>query len=307
MAYNVAVIGADELAAYGQDNPMFVGHNVIRDAVDARWTSGGTQAGADITTPGSYAYRAYDGRGTSDTHGSGTLSTIYFNVQIAPSTIDTVGLIFLEPFASAEVTVQIANAGTFGGGDSVAAIVGPLSAQTGDPRIIYTSYAATARYTTVEYIRIRFVKDSGNWTTATLPKLAEFFAGQGRVLGIGWGFGSDLSPNIASVSTFEARSGDLTRYVNHHSRHVARHDQTLSSRSLRGGLDDPSTIRTLASESQSFTRPILYIPRPSSAVSRGLLGFVNGEGLEMPQNDYDANDFTFAFDEQPPFRLTETA
>lgn len=308
MAYAIDAISAGELNAYNADNQMVVGHNVLRDAIDLRWTLGGTQAEADITSPVGYPYRVYDGRGTVPTFSgpTGATNTVYFNAQIPPSTLDTGALIFLAEFGLSEVTLQIANAGTFGGGDAVLDIAGPFPNVRGNPRLAFTGYALGERYTGVEFLRIRFVLAAGNWNTTILPRLTELFLGVGRVFSIGWGFGSDLSPNHGEHTSFDAQSGEETRYIKYHSRHVEESSQVLSEASL-DGLDDVATVRTLAEESLSFKRPLLYIPRPASAISRALLGFGPREGLDMPQTDYDAYEFRFPFREQPMYRKREAA
>lgn len=308
MPYANPAISAGEINAYNGDNQIVVGHNVLRDATQMKWTVGGTQAEADVSSPIGYAYRAHDGRGSVPTFAAGfsATSVLYFNIQIPASTIDTGAMIFLSAFPSADVTVQIANAGAFGGGDGVVSIAGPYVGVDGDPRIGFTTYGTGARYTGVEFIRIIFQKTSGNWSDINAPRLNEFFIGRGRVFSIGWAFGSDLSPNHGEHSSFDAKSGEETRYIHHYGRHVEDSSQVLSSVSL-DGLDDAATARLLASESRSFKRPVLYIPRPVSALSRALLGFGPREGITMPQTDYDNHEFAFPFWEQPNFRLQEAA
>src|SRR5688572_19773661 len=114
MPHAVLAYSTEETSAFNSDNPMVVSHNVLRDAIDARWTEGGSQTDPDLTSPVHYAYRSYDGRAVSPTRiGTSGLSTIYFNVQLPPSTIDTCALLFLRSFPSTAVTVQIADDGAF--------------------------------------------------------------------------------------------------------------------------------------------------------------------------------------------------
>lgn len=298
MVHSVLAYDAGELDAYRGDCPVIVGHNVLRDAIDARWTTTGTQGGADVTAAGSAARRAYDGRATLTTNFSGTQTTVYFNAQIPASTIDTICIIFGANFPSGTVTVQIADDANFTA--NVVTFAGPFLMQTGC-RIV-RSFLEDRRQG-VEYVRARFVRDGGTYINQ--PLVAEIFLGRGRVLSQWWGFGNDAEPSRSKSIDRDTPQGDRTRYLHHYDRHQARHQQTLST-SVNVVLDDVATMRSLRDESRTFTRPVLYIPRPASDLSRAMLGFPPKDGLDMPQTHFGTYDCSFDFDEQPPFYDLET-
>ena len=301
MVYLLGSYSSDEVSAFNSDNPLIVSYNVLRDAIDARWTEFGSQTDADLTSPVHYAYRSYDGRAISPTRAQVSgLGTIYFNVQIPPSTIDTMALLFLRAFSPSTVTVEIADDAAFT--SNVATFAGPFTTETGLPRVV-RSFAGS-RYDDVEFIRIEFVKDAGQWNSSNFPQLAEFVLGMGRVLGVGWDYGSDIDPIYVEAAEFEARSGDRTRYIAHRGRHSVKHSQVLSAENF-SGLDDVATVRAISDETRGHTLPLLYIPRPSSLVDRAMFGFLPGGGLDLPQNDFDRTSFRFDFDELPLFREME--
>ena len=295
MPHAVAAYGAGVVEAVNRDCPLFVGYNVLRGAYDARWTSGGTQGGTDITDSGSPARRAWDGRGTRATGFLGTGSTIYFNAEIPPSTIDTLAIIFAGSYPPATVTVQIADDGDFT--TNVVNIAGPLTGETGC-RIVRTP-ADGPRYEDVEFIRIRFSAEAGTFSTAIAPRIVEFFAGLGHPLSANWEPGSDQDPSRSKASDSEPQSGDRVRYPMHHGRHVAGHTHVLSETGV-GGLDDVASVRAVNDDARGNTRPILYIPRPASIPRKALLGFPR-PGLDIPHVDFDTYDYDFRFREQPPF------
>jgi hypothetical protein len=301
MPYALGSYSASETAAFNADNPLVIGHNALRDVVDARWTAAGTQTDTDITSTVHYAYRAYDGRAVSPTRADAPgSSTIYFNVQISPSSIDTCALLFLRSFPDTTVTIQIADDAAFT--TNVVDFLGPVAASTGLPRLARSFEGS--RYDDVEFIRVRFVKASGTYNAATIPMISEFFIGTGRILGLGWDYGSDMDPVSVEASEYEARSGDTTRYVMHRGRYKVRHSQILSGENFHG-LDDVATVRLIASESLGYTRPVLYIPRPSSAVDRAMLGHLPDGGIDLPQDNFDAAIHRFDFEELPLFRDLE--
>ncbi len=306
MVWSLGSYSAAETRAYGLDAPIIVGHNALRDAIVAKWTTDGLATGADVTALYARASRAYDGRGSAPTHADylSSPSTIHFNVQIPPSTVDTLAAIFTEPFAAADVTASVSSSGAFSGGADQATFAGPFAAADGDPRLVRSFNGS--RYDGVEYLRLTFVKNAGSWNTGNVPRLSELVVGRGRIRSSSWDFGSDLDPSRASVHVLRARSGEVTRYVRHHSRYEARHEQDLFSQSLVN-VDDQATMRTLGDESRSFQRPVLYIPRPLTALTSAYLGFGPRGGLDMPQQDYDTHQVEFRFAEQPPYRKREAA
>jgi hypothetical protein len=293
----LAAYGSGEVEAYNNDSPVIVGHNVLRDVIDARWNVAGTQTDTDVTSSGSPARRAWDGRLTRSTNFLGTETTIYFNIRIPPSTIDTSLVVFGAGFVSSTITIQIADDAAFT--TNVITFDGPLLQQTGC-RIV-RSYLGS-RYDDVEYVRIRFVNDVGSFINS--PQIVEWFLGRGRVMSQWWSFGDDASPLRSSVVDNKTIQGDRSRYPHYHSRHVASHSQTLS-RNANIALDDVATVRTLLTESRSFTRPILYIPRPASDLSRAMVGFPR-DGLDLAQNSFETYGYDFEFLEQPPFYENET-
>lgn len=300
MPYASSAYGTAELAAYNRDCPLFVGHNLLRDAVTLRWTSTGTNTGTDITVPVSPAYRAFDGRIVSPTRAFGSISTVYLNIRIPPSTIDTIALIFLRAFPSSTVTVQIADDAAFT--TNVVDFAGPFAAVTGIPRLV-RSFNGT-RYTSVEFIRVRFVIGAGNYTNVTMPKLGECFLGRGYPLSRTWDYGSDEEADHVESADFEARSGEKTRTVFSRGKRVLTHQQVLSTGGLLG-LDDAATTRTIAQLSLDHTRPVLHIPHPSTALNTAFLGHLPTGGLELVQTDYDIFEYHLDFDELPFFRSLE--
>ena len=293
MPHAVLAYDSGEVDAYRADCPVIVGHNVLRDALDARWTTTGTQSGTDLTSAGSPARRARDGRGTLPTNFLGTAATVYFNIQVPPSIIDTVCVLFGGAFPSATVTIQIADDAAFT--SNVVDFAGPFAAQTGG-RIVRSFLGD--RYEDVEFVRIRFVIGSGSFTNQ--PEIVECFLGRGRVLSQWWGYGNDAAPARSTSVDYDTPQGDKHRYLHHYDRHTARHTQNIS-RNATTTLNDVATMRSLSSESRSFTRPVLYIPRPASALSQALLGFPPKDGIDLPQVAYESYDCSFDFDEQPPF------
>jgi hypothetical protein len=299
MPWQLGSYSGGEATAFGIDSPIFVPRNVLESAVGARWTSTGTQTGTDITAASAPVYRAYDGRGSVPTFASGSLNTVYLNIQIPPSTIDTCMLLFSQTFPAADITIQLADAGSFGGLDNVVEFASWTSV-TGANRLVRSF--ERSRYANVEFVRVRFVRNGGG-TFSTLPRLSEFFLGQGRILSYRWEYGTDEQRSDAKVTEFEAKNGETARYVHYFGRRVVDHKQIYKTSSAIG-LNDVSTIRTIFDESDDGTKPVIYIPHPNTAPTTAYMGFVEA-GLDLRHIIFGGHEWEFSFKEQPPFQSRE--
>ncbi len=304
MVWTLGSYSTGEQNAFNADLPLYVGRNALRDATVARWTTGGQTGSTDQTFPTGYAYRAYDGRGTQPTFagtGIGSPSTIYFNLQFPASTLDFLLAIFTQAFLEADVTASISSSGNYSGGSDQATFA-YFAAADGDPRLVRAW--TCPRYDGVEHFRLAFRRTSGSWDSSNVPRLGELYVGRARIMSLGLDYGSDLDPNRSDELEVRAESGEEIRHRKYRGRHAVAHSQVISVRGL-DSLDDVATARAVASDSRALTRSIAFVPRPTSRLNQAFLGLGSDEGFDLPQSNYDAYEFDFPFEEQPPYRRLE--
>lgn len=291
---------------FNADSPMFLPVNHVRDTTNdtPRWTAAGGAGDADITAVGAPTSRAYDGKGHLPTFPSGTISEAYFNVQLNNVSLDTVVLILPVTLESSDIDVEIADDAAFTLFDGGAGVhtLASFSAVSGTLRRVGTSLPS-ALVTGVRYLRVHFARTGGGNYTVN-PRLGELFVGAGLLLSSEWAFGGDRQPRGADVTEFVARSRARDTLVNARGFRDFRHDYEASENSVHG-IDDVATIRSLMSQSEDGTQPVIHIPDPSSALGTAYFCKIP-EDLRMPEVDHEQHEWSFEGDELPPFFLRES-
>ena len=253
MAWSTTTLAAWETAALAGDGPLFVGsspRDFCNTVANQRWNATGSGADADTSATTAPASAA------ADTHGhvlsgpaSASVNSWWIAEMLLPfAVIDTLAWVGLSQDAPSAVDhlVQVAS--------NAARTTGVLtldtwssSAERGS-RILGTRYLADA---------------SGGWlfwrfstASAWAPRVGELWAGQRRQVQATprrpWGASSRRAGLTGTGQTTRAPwSG--------------RWDADMELWCREAVQDDAATLRALRRDTLDWTRPMLMIPRPSSA------------------------------------------
>jgi len=298
MIWSSAAVTAGEVSAKGDDAPLIVAANLVRSAA-RKWTATGLDTDADITLATAPTDWACDGDlrfGTTRT--AGTATNHYFNLVWSTSvTWDTVFLKVLGGTSINSVTIEISDNGTSGW----ATIATWSAALNPNGRMVaLTLNSGNNRYSGTGYMRVRFNYGSAS----TAPLLAELVVGRRRQLSRrpDQSSGYDDLPYGSAYIDQRFRGRDRQRYIE-----ASGFTDWVGAFSPHGsdqyGLDDITTLRTIAAESRGLRDPVLWIDRPNTfadVVTNGFLEF-DQDGLRLPFVSWALRAVTFKHEELPPF------
>lgn len=294
MVFSTVAKGAGQTSATNANKPAILARHLVRDQrLVLGWTTSGLNAGPFTSDPLFPIERLYDGRLYYDSRPVAAATTHYINMRFTPAELDCA---FFEVMGTTtwDVILQLSNDGA-AGWTTIFTWLGVSGGQAGHARRFQIN--AGSYYAGVEYARLRF-----NGISA-IPAVGEVCLGRSQQISRKFDIPYDDAPLGAEVREFVGRNRAKTRYVD------ARGFRDLFARATptgsdNYGLNDVASFRSIFTESEHGTQPIVYVENPSSAPSSALFGMGALEDRMDLQGPYKRlKDWTF--EEQPPFLARE--
>lgn len=319
MPYVRSTIPADEVASYTADVPMLVGNNIASDYLAMpQWRLSGSWASGSNTTNSSYpTLRAFDGQGlarTQPTIGASEVEvSLIFDLTAGtdgPHTWDT-ALIWNHNLASLgtnfNVTLSVSDLESFTGGTTL--VIAQWNGVGGftSGRLVATSLSDGAgtpnqRYTTVRYVRLRFVTTSG--FLAGAPSIGEVWLGRRRQMAyqpnVPW-----AEANLTSdVADFVSKSGGRSRYVRNRGQRIFEPTWSFDGANP-AGLNQETQMRAWFNECEQGSKPFLFFESPAAASPVAHVCYCDPPSLDMPVLGPFEREISMRFVEAAPYVQSE--
>lgn len=297
MAFVGSSIAAAQLSAQADDAPAIIADNLLRDT-EGFWSSDGTGTGSDITDPSTPASWATDGHQHFGTRRTNVSDSIHrFVWQFASSVdFDSIYIKLIGSPIPTSVVFEIADNAAF---STNAVTMFTWNPSAGSSRL--TGFSET-RYTGTGWCRVIF-----NYSGAELaPAIGEIQIGQRRQLSrrVDQGSGYDDAPYGSRRDVWSSRGGvmNVSLFARGFSDFRGKFSPTGSD---RYGLDDIATLRSIMTDSNYLSYPVVWVDRPGTALDFACFGFLEFSGadvgLNLPLESWVLRSAPFQFTESTPF------
>lgn len=256
----LTALSADEIRCLEDECPRFAETNLLTFAEDLRWSANGQADGADETDPTYPIAALYDGRLTTPTVPDTGSQTSWTITGLLPSgtnwEIDTAIVYVLGMSADLTLRLELSNVADFAALETVTFSPRSLQGSQTSGRVTWwglnqgtSRFRATPTLASTP-IYFRLILSYG--TSATRPRVSEFFLGRMRLFSRPWNGSQafDDRPAGSDYAEFDALNRDRVRYIQAagFADFEASYDLIGSidgEPSDRFGFDDLATLRAL--------------------------------------------------------------
>jgi len=308
-----AELTSDELARIAADKSLFVGGQVVEDAIAGRWVgAGGTIASAE-TTDSDYPVRfGYDRRlhvaTRVDTLSSGSDHYLIYQLPAGGKTISA-GVIAGHNFsgvANLTVSLMISDDGDFTGGglnvETIASWATPFTShrlvtQEGASGALGVKHTGTEarRYSAVEYVALRVNLSAGSM----VPWVGELWLGD--VLPMRHKPNRPHSPDDFRTlkRVFESDDGHKTNVIHGEGQKVMEAGWEVNDAGIIAGLEAFGAAMSYGGD------PFLFWENPGTDPDSVWLMDTPTDRFALPDVNVDLRDFALAMTENAPFLVSE--
>lgn len=320
MPYVRSTIPSAELTSFTADKPMIMANNIVSDfTVSPQWRlSGSWASGADITNSTFPVVRAFDGQAFGQTRPTIGASEVQVSFICdlttgtdGPHTWDTAviwghNLATLGTNFNAELTISDLN--TFATDASTRTVAqwngagGFTTARLVSTQLSDGSGVLNQRYTTVRYMRLRFITTTG--FLAGAPGFGELWLGRRRQMSYfpdtPW-----AEANLQSdVTDFVSRSGSRTRYVRNRGQRIFEPTWRFDGADANG-LNQETETRAWFNECRQGSRPFVFFESPSVAIPTAHVCYLDPPKMDMPILGPFEREISMRFAESAPYVQSE--
>lgn len=285
MVYVSEDVSAAEVAARDRGAPLFVATNILEQYTTVpQWRLSGSWAtGTNISAPSAPTFRCFDRRAklpTQATAASGQSAvSLLFDLTASVDRSFDCAFIFGTNIESlggeVDVTLTISDVNTFSGADPSTVDLATWSPTTnGRLGSIALETADGKRYSSVRYLRLKFVQNVG--TFATNPRVGEVWLGRRRQLPHPPSIPYDEAPRMSDVID-SSNKAIMVRHTKSYGGSVRAPKFILSS---ADSPDGAQALRDWWSDSSYGVAPSVYVEDPSDLSTASMVSA--GDTLSIP-------------------------
>jgi len=310
VAYVSGTVTADELSALAANAPILCVKNALDDrAADSKWTTTGTDAGADISEAGYEAHKAhgrYSAVPTRAADQAPDVSAVYLNVNLTDTLgnlIDMVAILghnFGDVAGTVTVEVMIDDNSNFDNGTGTRKVLATFTPTTNQRLVSLDLNAADERYTNVKWLRVKVSSTSPFNATNVLPHIGYLLLGRRRQLSAKGNEPITLLSLSTKKKVFTADDGSTSDFVSAERRATGRFAWTSQLGSDKFSMDDYQTLLSWYREG-GHKRAFLWIEDPTAAPAYAPWAKTGASyGFEGTQTS-DVYDIGLSWGEQKPY------
>lgn len=285
-----AALRSDESTALAADKPMVLAPTPPPDTA-VRWTTTGTQAGADKTLTGYPAARFNDGFPHLLTKPNAAAATNYINMDFGTSGLEFDAIAIMghnfDTISLTTVQLELDDGsppdGTFGAVESLTA----LTLVGSDDRVLQLF---SLRYSDVRYARLKLVAAG-----AVTPQIGELLILRRTQLRRNPLEGFDPTRRLNDTSELATSRSGVSQKIVHYQ------NQFVLEASIREHLTD--NVQDLVNHHERTRSHFVWCYRPTSALNSFNLMVRNPDELVMPQSGWARRDTMLSGLEQGPERF----
>jgi hypothetical protein len=316
MVFTSAGLGGTQQEAAAADKPLVVSRNVIEDInAEAEWNTLGTWAGTDITDtlfPSSNLYNGQLHLGSTPTLTTSNPIHIVFDLNNVFFNVVMLKLVQLSSSGTYAFKLEVDDVNTFDSGtlETVSEFTGVTSTGVAPRRLVDLSLGSggAQQYSNVRWMRLTITRDPDG-AHVTMPIIGELFLGLRRQFAHKLKLPFDDKPTSTDARDFVARSRARQRFLHSRGARDVRGSWSATNADGKGfaagTIDTVTLIRTLYSESDDGSKPVLYIEDPSTDPDVCLMGYIEDPDLRMNAIGPIERNAPWSFVEIPQFRTRE--
>lgn len=308
MAYSYAALSAGKISAYNADKPLFVGSNLLASGSPTiTWSTLTTPVGAspDETSASYPTSRIRDFNGLLPSKAS-TTSQVKYSLVITGIALGEFDSIIIhgqgigQDSQGVSVAVEIANDSAFSSGLKTIATTSILAGTNKRSALLNLQFDSTQNliYSDVQYMRVGFTIGSGSFSTP--PSVTELFIGERSQLSRASNLPWDDRGFVSEVSDAKSEGGAIYRVVKNYGGKQFNFSATPTGVDTYS-LDDVTTLDNLAEQTNFFTKPFYFIPKPYSEPYKAYLVYKSDPTFSLTLSDWEERSFEATLIEQPTF------
>lgn len=308
MSYTYAALSSGKISAYNADKPLFVGNNILESGSPTIiWSTLASPVGGspDETNPSYPTSRIRDRNGLLPSKAS-TTSTSRYSLVLSNLSLGSFDSIIIhgqdigQDSQGVTVLVEIADDANFTSNLKSIATTTILAGTNKRSVLLNLQYDATQNlvYTNAQHIRIKFTIGSGSFPTPI--SVTELFIGTRSQLSRASNLPWDDRGFISDVADVKSEGGATYRITKNYGGKQFNFSATPTGVDTYL-LDDVTTLDNLAEETNYFTKPFYFIPKPYSEPYKAYLVYKSEASYTLPLSDWEERTFEATLIEQPTF------